>query len=256
MSPPTFAVVILSARAQNVVSAVNSILDREPLLPRDRIIVVDDGAREAAEPALPEIRWISGMRPFVFARNANIGIREAGQDVILMNDDAQLLTPGGFSALASVASVHSTVGLCSAAIRGQVSNRRQIELPDRCGLRMEKRRLCFVCVYIPWRTYVDVGPLDERFVGYGFEDDDYSLRVLMADRQLAIFDGCVVSHDDLLASTFRSIPDVDDRLEYNRQLFHAKLTSLNSARALVENLTPDERDDLAAARSFGLDPST
>ena len=39
------------------------------------------------------------MKPFVFARNVNLGIEAAGDaDVILMNDDAtQLRTPYGFT---------------------------------------------------------------------------------------------------------------------------------------------------------------
>ena len=42
-------------------------------------------------------------------------------------------------------------------------------------VRPEHRTLCFVCVVIPKDTWLRVGPLDERFVDYGLDDDDYSL---------------------------------------------------------------------------------
>ena len=89
----SFSVVIPSARAQNLIPCVRAILDREPDLPPDRIIVVDDGARADAEAHLPPVRWVTGIKPFVFARNANLGIRTAATDVILLNDDTRPVTP-------------------------------------------------------------------------------------------------------------------------------------------------------------------
>src|SRR5207249_1810185 len=115
---------ILSSRASNLVACVHSILANEPDLPPDRIVVVDDGARQDAEPLLPAVRWIEGVRPFVFARNANIGIRAgtraADTDVILLNDDARLETPGGFTAMLAQVRSQEWPGICSAAIRGMV----------------------------------------------------------------------------------------------------------------------------------------
>ena len=87
-------VVILSAQASNLVPCAESLLSNEPNLPRERIIVVDDGARAEAAAKLPGVRWVKGRKPFIYARNANIGLRTAGTDAILLNDDARLITPG------------------------------------------------------------------------------------------------------------------------------------------------------------------
>ncbi|MCI0422717.1 MAG: glycosyltransferase, partial [Acidobacteria bacterium] len=65
-SNPDFHVVILSACASNLVACVRSILNSELGLPPDRIIVVDDGARSEAEHQLTGIRWVAGVKPFVF----------------------------------------------------------------------------------------------------------------------------------------------------------------------------------------------
>jgi GT2 family glycosyltransferase len=216
-----FSVVILSARAENLVPCIQSILAHEPALPPSQIIVVDDGARAAAEPLLPPVTWIEGEKPFIFARNANLGIRAAGGDVILLNDDARLITPLGFTTLARQARSHAQTGICSAAIRGVVGNPRQLQAAHG-GLRMEPHMLAFICIFIPAAVYAQVGPLDERFSGYGFEDNDYCTRVQTAGLQLTITDSCVVDHGGELSSTFRTRPDIMTRFQQNRLLYQEK----------------------------------
>jgi GT2 family glycosyltransferase len=219
--PPTFRVVILSARASNLVPCVQSVLANEPSLPPDHVIVVDDGARAEAEAQLPRIRWLDGSKPFNYSRNANLGIRAAGTDVILLNDDAQLVTPGGLSLLARQARSRPEVGILSAGIRGIAGNPNQTSRGEG-GLRPEGRLLAFVCVYIGAPVYDLVGPLDERFAGYGFEDNDYCMRVLAAGLRLAICDECVVDHSGALPSTFRTRSDWPTLMLSNQQLFREK----------------------------------
>ena len=215
-----FSVVVLSSNAGNLIACVRSVLAAEPELPPENIIVVDDGARAAAEASLPGVRWITGITPFVFARNANLGISLARTDIVLMNDDASLLTPNGFSRLAAEMQRHPEVGVCSAGIRGAVGNPRQVAT-SKPGFRHEQRGIAFVCVYLPWSVYVSVGPLDERFVGYGFEDNDYCARVLGAGYKIGIWDGCVVDHAER-PSTFRSRADIMALMDQNRQLYRSK----------------------------------
>jgi GT2 family glycosyltransferase len=193
----------------------------EPALPPDHILVVDDGARSQAEAQLPSIRWLSGNKPFNFSRNANLGIREAGTDVILLNDDARLLTFRGFTLLSQKVKEQRQIGVCSAGIQGVVGNPRQINY--RCAqLRLESRVLAFVCVYIPKAVYEQLGLLDERFSGYGFEDNDYCARVLAAGLQLGIWDGCLIDHSGELPSTFRTRPDLWTLFQQNRRQFREK----------------------------------
>ncbi|MCC7106217.1 MAG: glycosyltransferase, partial [Chloroflexi bacterium] len=205
-----FSVVIPSATAANLIACVEAIFQHEPTLSRDRIIIVDDGARPGAEAPLPGIRWIMGIKPFVFARNVNLGIRAAGTDVILLNDDAQLRTPNGFSGLSQLVGSRPSIGVCSPGIGGIRGFPRQ-QPTARPELLVEPRRLAFTCVYIPRLAIDRVGLLDERFTAYGFEDNDYSLRVLRAGLELRVWTGCVVDHASL-TPTFRSRPD-------QRQLF-------------------------------------
>jgi hypothetical protein len=209
-----FSVVILSKNPDNLVPCVRAVLANEPELSPERIIVVDDGARKEAERQLPEgITWVSGSKPFVFARNANIGIAKARSDIVLLNDDAQLLTHHGFTELSK-----RGTGIVSSSVKGMVGNPEQ--LCREVGLR-RTGMLCFIAVFIPKSVQDKLGPLDERFTGYGFDDNDYCKRAAEAGVPLYIFDGCVVEHGTLKA-TFRSLPDCADLMKHNEILFREK----------------------------------
>jgi O-antigen biosynthesis protein len=216
-----FSVVIPSARADNLVACVQALIEHDPGIAPDRIVVVDDGARGEAEAQLPAVRWVEGAKPFVFARNVNLGIAAAGRDdVIVLNDDAELASARGLSRMALIASAHALVGVCSAAIEGTVNNPAQRPVPDARWLRYDLSSLAFVCVWISRRTWELVGPFDERFIGYGCEDDDYCRRVRSAGLRLAILDRCVVRHVGV--STWRTRADWQAEFAVNRRLFADK----------------------------------
>jgi hypothetical protein len=88
-------------------------------------------------------------------------------------------------------------------------------------IRQESRQICFICVLIPRRTIDTVGMLDERFVGYGMDDDDYSLRVRKAGLKLGIYDGCFVDHSSL-TSSFRGPAGAGGDFLPNMKLFIEK----------------------------------
>ena len=220
MSEP-YKIVILSARAENLVPCVRAIRAQEPDLPADHVVVVDDGARETAEPQLPGVHWERGVKPFVFARNANIGIRAAQSDVVLLNDDALLQTPRGLTRMVEAARARPDFGVVAAAVDGVVGNARQHRHPDLTGMHEEPHALMFVCVLLP-RVVVDrVGLLDERFVGYGYEDNDYSDRVRAAGLKLGIWHDCVVEHGSL-HSTFRTRADIRELTRENFNIYRGR----------------------------------
>ena len=88
-------------------------------------------------------------------------------------------------------------------------------------LRIEPVTLAFVCVYIPKAVFETLGELDERFSGYGFDDNDYCARVLAAGLELAVCDGCVVEHG-VLPPTFRSRPGWRTLSKQNEELYVEK----------------------------------
>ena len=196
----SFSIVIPSKNPTNLIACIGAILKHEPGILPGKIVVVDDDARSWSEGSLPAgIKWVSGIKPFVFARNINLGLAntDEGDDVILLNDDAILKTPGGFTNLVQVAQGY---GLVSAATN-VVGTDTQIYRGE-TGIRAEGRHLAFVCICIPAATLEAVGTLDPRFVDYGWEDNDYCRRVREYGLRMGTFDGCFVDHKHL-TSTFR-----------------------------------------------------
>lgn len=198
---PDFRIIIPSASPLNLRGCLESILKNEPELPRKNIIVVDDGAYPTCAKEFPGILWINGIKPFVFARNINLGIKGAGSDVVLLNDDARLKTLHGFSMIEAFMRTHPEVGICSSAIEGYVGNPNQ--QAGQPGFRTDARVVAFVSVYIPKAVYEVVGLLDERFTAYGGDDMDYCDRIRRAGLELGIHGDSVVTHDEKL-STYRN----------------------------------------------------
>jgi len=212
----SLSVVILSANADNLRACVSFVQRNEPDID---IIVVDDGAKWDNLP----VRYVDGVKPFVFARNANIGIAAAGDnDVILLNDDALLLTRNGFAGMHAVAKSYPDVGILSAGVKGVVCNPAQ-RPQEPASVRYAGQIVAFVCVLIPRAILDKIGPLDERFTGYGEEDRDYCIRVMASGKSLAVYDGCVVDHTGhMLKSTFRTQQNWVERYNHNRQLINEK----------------------------------
>lgn len=211
------SVIIPSRTLSNLALCAEAIMRHEASI--DTIVVWDRSKGNEWLPPNYSYRVREVEVPFVYARNCNIGIRSAGDnDVILLNDDALLQTPGGFTAMQRAAEEHPEYGVIG-AVTNVVGNKNQ--LPQGVGLREDPRMVCFVCVFIPRTTIERVGLLDEEFIGYGFDDDSYCLRVRRAGLKIGIFDGCFVDHGSL-RSTFRGDPHQPADLRQNSAIFKKK----------------------------------
>ncbi len=217
------SVIVPSKTASNLIPCVQAIRAAGEVA--DIIVVSDFDDHALARLALEECpgvgclckiaNLVAGQKPFVFARNVNIGIRAAGSDdVIVLNDDALLQSPGGFTLMQQAAEDYPEFGIIGATCNN-VGNPNQSRIKGGgiygagirggllAGLRQDKRMVCFTAVLVPRRTLENVGLLDERFISYGCEDDDYCLRVRKAGLKIGIHDGCYVDHGSL-ASSFRA----------------------------------------------------
>lgn len=231
-----YSVVIPSKTVSNLVPCVEAVRKYEPGVD---IIWIDDRHKkferstEDEEHAvvlraagLPFITTIEGASPFVFARNVNLGIRAAlGQPifdgVVLLNDDALLQTPNGFTKLAQFAADHPEVGCVAPAtnITGQ-------PLQWSCNRTQQGYRyvdtLPYICVYIPRTTFERVGLLDERYDrDYGVEDLDHVTAMQRAGLKVAILYDVFVDHGSL-RSSFRDDPKQPKSFAKNYALFKAK----------------------------------
>lgn len=232
----SLSVIIPSRTVANLMPCAEAVGKCEP---DARLIVVLDGPLRDAirlmcqDPPRDNYLRLHGIDPFIFARNCNLGIQATGDDdVILLNDDAILETPGGFSAMQKAAREHG-LGLVSSStnVAGNPEQNRRAQ----DGFRILGRTpgnsfptVAFVCVLIPRETIKQVGLMDERFGGltpagkriYGSCDNDYCRRVHLAGLKTAVHDGCFVDHGRL-PSTFRSDPDTMD-MQAGREIYLKK----------------------------------
>lgn len=228
-----FVTIIPSKDIRNLQSCVTAVRKHEP---DARIIVIDDGLEpleimQRGEPWRCEFEVLPGKKPFIFARNVNMGIRAAGQrDVVILNDDALLESPRGFSLLEAECRNHPDYGMIGATtnITGQPLQRRR-----NVGLR-QVPDLAFICVYIPRRTIdhlAELGKTDDRFghgmlderyrIDYGVEDRDYCEAVTRAGLKCGVHDACYVDHGSL-HSSFRGAPRAPRSFQKNLALFKEK----------------------------------
>ena len=225
----SFSIIIPSRSASNLVPCIRAIREAGETA---RIIVVDDGIenRGDAEHAghhpkcwacqNEPIEIIDGIQPFIFARNVNIGIRAAGDDdVILLNDDALLKTPGGFTLLAETASLRADYYGCIGAVTNVTGQ--PLQQPQGKGLR-EVPHIAFICVAIPRTTINRIGMLDERYcIDYGVEDRDYCEAITRAGLHVGVLDECFVDHSSL-TSSYRGDPHAGRSFQQNYGLFKQK----------------------------------
>jgi len=121
-------------------------------------------------------------------------------DCILLNDDALLQSPHGFSLVQSEQARRPEFAIIGATTRvtGQL-----LQFPQQgphAGLRLVPH-IAFVCVFIPRSTlnHPAIGYLDESYV-CGWEDRDYCEAVNRAGMQIGVHDGCYVDHGSLVST--------------------------------------------------------
>lgn len=169
-------------------------------------------------------RKVRGVDPFIYARNVNLGLKTIGEDdVLLINDDCELVMPL-LAEMQRLVREHPQIGLLSPQIDGPTSNPAQRISDEHKVLALTAKRLAFVCIYIPWQTRQLVGELDEQFYGYGYEDDDYCIRVRQAGLQLAVATQLRVRHTHVSSSFLMQMSEVERSASEQQMkvLFHAK----------------------------------
>jgi len=259
----SFAVIIPSKTTSNLVPCIERILMHEPNLPAENIVIVDDGVQwsEEANDLMDGCTGIQNERidgKFVFSRAINLGINAMREmidetchgdpepriklgrlkvdGVVLLNDDALLESPGGFSLLAETCRQHPEIGLIGATtnLTGQ-----PLQQPRGIGLRIVPH-IAFVCVYIPKSTIdlvetIDLSDslrrwrvMDERYcIDYGCCDRDLCETVSRQGLKVAVLDSCYVDHGSLVSS-FRGDPKQPKSYRQNYALLLEKFGTLTT----------------------------
>lgn len=217
-----------------------------------RIIVVDDFDDVTRTLETPWIRWVKGVKPFCYARNANIGIQAAGDDdVVLLNDDCIMEDFGqGWEAIqddwytldAAADELHRPFAVISASVDGLIA------APDqqfksgttrgRGVATVKHHMIAFAAAFFPRRALKEIGLLDERFTGYGYEDDDWCRRATEAGWRMGISNYVVVDHHTL-ESEYRgrgAAAGNHSGLVENRDIYWQKWSEIEAQRRLEASL--------------------
>lgn len=197
--PNQWSVVIPSDAEASLSPSVESVLKAHPGIDSKRIYVVSKllKASSVAKENLKSISFVNDQSNFCYARRANLGIRAcAPDDVVLMGDDVELMTPFGFDLLAEEAPLR----LLAASVEGRVGPWWQKKGENHAEVPF----VSFTCLYIPRMVLDAVGPLEEGFPGYGYEDTDYCLRARRAGFSCGVAGRVLIEHSVKIKSAFVS----------------------------------------------------
>lgn len=177
------------------------------------MVIVEDSVTDWNWNWASKVNVVGGKKPFIYARNVNIGIAAAPpeDDIVIVGDDVLVKTLNAFDLLAQTARSRVGVACVSPSIIGPVGNPLQ-KARASSAIIESPTELCFVCVYIP-RDWLDkVGELDERFVGYGCEDVDWCWRAKDLGGRFIVDGRATVLHNDVgMPSAFRDEDGVAEK---------------------------------------------
>ncbi len=152
-----------------------------------RVIVGDNGLSAACRARWPQARYVSvPSDPFCAPQAFNLCAAVAGpvDDIVLLNDDLDILTPNWAQRAEALATAWpSNFGVLafneSTAVHGAVVE--------------SARAGAFIGAVIP-RHIWDRFPWDERYTGYGFEDTDFCLQLWHAGYKVGVTDAVTIRH--------------------------------------------------------------
>ena len=203
-----------------------------------QIILVDNGSENPNEldwaDRFPNISVIRSSTNLGFAGGCNLGIQQAKpeHDIWLLNNDT-LIFPDTLNALCS-AFDHENVGAAGSVSNyvrptqkiyprihtyDQLATYARIQRRDyqRC---IREMRLSGFSMLIRREALNAVGLLDACFFPGGYEDDDYSLRLLDAGWSMEVCTGSVVYH--IGSATLKQVSTVSESFSSNRSRLEEK----------------------------------
>ena len=207
--PNAWTVVVPSDSEENLSVSIATLFKTHPALDAKKILVPTkklDSASVKGE-HLKHLSFLQDPTNFCYARRVNLAIRAcAPDDVVIMGDDVEVLTPLGLLLLAEEAPLR----LLAASVKGRVGPWWQREGQN----HPEVPFVSFTCLYIPRMVLDAVGPLEEGFPGYGYEDTDYCLRARRAGFSCGVSGRVVIEHTVKIKSAFMSafpqnLPDLE-----------------------------------------------
>lgn len=159
-----------------------------------RVIVGDNGLSMAMRRRWAQCRYVPvPADPFVFSQAANLCMRAAGpdDDFLFLGDDMTIETPGWDAIIQDL--------FASWPVEYGVIYMARPDAPVTPGIVASETFAVGTSTLIPRSTVRVIGDFDERYIGYGYEDVDYCLRLLHAGLKIGIASSLRIRHGGTVA---------------------------------------------------------
>ena len=194
------------------------------------VVVGDNGLHLQHVEAFGSFLIVPIPDPFCFANAINtcVAILPSNLDILVLNDDTKILTEGFLEKCKFALASFPSFGILSPIIAGGCGNPDQTGAVPAGTVLETSKTICFVASLIRRTAWDQVGHLDERFVGYGWDDDDYCLRVKKMGWKTGVFGEVVVEHGGMgrtMSTTYHRIFTREQQVEnskMNRRVFLKK----------------------------------
>lgn len=162
-------------------------------------IVADNGLSPLVRREWFQPIYVPVIQPFCFSKAVNLAERLTRESdaIMIVNDDTEVVTTHWQRRLDLMLDQHRDYGVISCSIEGGAYNQQNIKNQEdpRIDLIDEPTvTLAFIAVVITRACWSAVGPMDERFTGYGFEDNDYCRRARLAGFKTGITRSVIFKH--------------------------------------------------------------
>jgi GT2 family glycosyltransferase len=164
-------------------------------------VVADNGLSAEMRQQWYQPHYVPVPQPFCFSKAVNLAVATTRDTdhLLILNDDTEAATTHYLYRLRQLIEFRPDYGLISCSIEGGAYNKQNIkdngEWASKDGIIDEPEiTLAFIAIVITRPCWNAVGPMDEQFTGYGYEDNDYCLRSRKAGFKTGITRSAIFRH--------------------------------------------------------------
>lgn len=219
-----------------------------------------DGTKEYLENLKKEkanITVINNDQNFGFSKGMNQGLKIANGDFIFLLNNDLLFSPNWLEKFIELLEKNEKIGLISCktnyagedfqVIEGaeeltQENYLEKINISQANNIKyIDTSRVVFFCVGMTRKTFETVGYFDENFGLAWFEDDDYTIRTLLAGLKIAIAQDIFIYHNHSKStSNIAKTKEGKELFEKNRKYFENKHIIFTTLKNIAKKSTDNE----------------